>query len=67
MEFHDDIEVIELEAFSGCCSLRSVKLLGVKIVRASVFKNCTGLTDVEFGNELGWKQSNCTHSIIAAH
>jgi len=52
VEFHDDIEVIELEAFSGCCSLGSVKLLGVKIVRAQAFSSCRGLTDVEFGNEL---------------
>ncbi len=31
VEFHDDIEIIEDHAFDRCTSLRSVKLLGVKI------------------------------------
>eukprot|EP00986_Skeletonema_menzelii_P003677 scaffold1172_cov144-Skeletonema_menzelii.AAC.2 len=52
VEFHDDIEIIEKYAFVGCFSLRSVKLLGIKIVRIWAFGHCRGLTDVEFGDKL---------------
>ncbi len=38
VEFHDDIDVIEEEAFDGCVSLRgSIKLLGIKIVGVGAF------------------------------
>jgi len=47
VEFHDGIERIEGFAFGGCSSLRSVKLLGVKIVKAEAFNNCTQLMDVD--------------------
>eukprot|EP00986_Skeletonema_menzelii_P004833 scaffold1694_cov118-Skeletonema_menzelii.AAC.5 len=52
VEFHDGVEIIEEEAFRGCSSLTSVKLLGVKIVRAWAFGHCRYLTDVEFGDKL---------------
>eukprot|EP00986_Skeletonema_menzelii_P001710 scaffold468_cov133-Skeletonema_menzelii.AAC.2 len=65
VEFHDDIEIIEEEAFYGCTSLRgSIKLLGVKIIKAWAFYNCYGLTDVEFGDKLEtieeWAFYSCT-------
>eukprot|EP00984_Skeletonema_dohrnii_P034479 scaffold33569_cov84-Skeletonema_dohrnii-CCMP3373.AAC.13 len=52
-EFHDGIERIGQHAFNGCVSLRSVKLLGVKIIKWRAFSNCSDLIDVEFGVELG--------------
>ena len=53
VEFHDGIEIIEKDAFSGCKSLRgSIKLLGVKIIGIGAFQNCESLTDVEFGDKL---------------
>eukprot|EP00986_Skeletonema_menzelii_P011564 scaffold5994_cov75-Skeletonema_menzelii.AAC.1 len=52
VEFHDDIEIIEEQAFEGCISLKgSIKLLGVKIIKAGAFCYCE-LTDVEFGDKL---------------
>mmetsp|Transcript_11720 Transcript_11720/g.16808 ORF Transcript_11720/g.16808 Transcript_11720/m.16808 type:complete len:92 (-) Transcript_11720:681-956(-) len=39
VEFHDDIEIIEDEAFLGNRSLLSVKLLGAKIAKAYAFQN----------------------------
>ena len=53
VEFHDEIEIIEEHAFSGCVRLRgSIKLLGVKIIKVKAFQNCNRLTDVEFGDKL---------------
>ncbi len=52
VEFHDDIEIIEMFAFCGCTLLKCVKLLGVKIIKELAFYNCSALTDVEFGDEL---------------
>ncbi len=53
VEFHDDIEIIEENAFFGCLSLRgSIKLLGVKVIKVRAFYFCSDLTDVEFGNKL---------------
>ncbi len=38
VEFHDEIEIIEEYAFTGCISLRgSIKLLGVKIIKSNAF------------------------------
>eukprot|EP00985_Skeletonema_marinoi_P000791 scaffold297_cov104-Skeletonema_marinoi.AAC.1 len=51
VEFHDGIEEIGKWAFIRCILLRSVKLLGVKIIGEGAFSFC-GLTDVEFGVEL---------------
>eukprot|EP00986_Skeletonema_menzelii_P003821 scaffold1251_cov87-Skeletonema_menzelii.AAC.3 len=52
VEFHDDIEIIEEEAFECCESLKgSIKLLGVKIIKKWAFLYCE-LTDVEFGDKL---------------
>ena len=65
VEFHDGIEIIEENAFSGC-SLISVKLLGVRIIKTLAFYNCSGLTDVEFGDKLETIQShafNCCTSL----
>eukprot|EP00984_Skeletonema_dohrnii_P007070 scaffold2531_cov126-Skeletonema_dohrnii-CCMP3373.AAC.1 len=48
VEFHDGIEIVEEDAFGFCTSLRSVKLLGVKIIGYGAFYNCVELIDVEF-------------------
>mmetsp|Transcript_30503 Transcript_30503/g.61213 ORF Transcript_30503/g.61213 Transcript_30503/m.61213 type:complete len:149 (+) Transcript_30503:102-548(+) len=48
VEFHDGIERIEKYAFFCCGSLRSVKLLGVKIIETRAFESCVDLIDVEF-------------------
>ena len=53
VEFHDGIEMIEEEAFLSCFSLRSVKLLGVRVIKAGAFYNCyDSLRDIEFGVKL---------------
>ena len=52
LEFHDEVEIIEEHAFYGCYSLRSAKLLGVKIIKKYAFYDCWALTDVEFGDKL---------------
>ena len=53
VEFHDDIEIIEKDAFYNCISLKgNIKLLGVRIVKKWAFQDCRGLTDVEFGDKL---------------
>ncbi len=52
VEFHDGVEMIEERAFLYCRSLRSIKLLGVKIIKQSAFQFCYSLTDVEFGDKL---------------
>ena len=51
VEFHDGVEIIEEYAFYGCDSLKSIKLLGVRIIKELAF-GYTGLTDVEFGDQL---------------
>eukprot|EP00986_Skeletonema_menzelii_P014703 scaffold10041_cov94-Skeletonema_menzelii.AAC.1 len=50
--FHDDVEIIEDDAFSGCESLRGIKLLGVREIGVEAFHGCSALSDVEFGDEL---------------
>ena len=50
--FHDGVEIIEVEAFSGSESLRSIKLLGVREIEEEAFVCCFALTDVEFGDRL---------------
>ena len=53
VEFHDDIEIVEEDAFNYCYSLRGpIKLLGVRIIKERAFGNCRSLTDVEFGDKL---------------
>ncbi len=52
VEFHDELEIIEEDAFKHCTALKSLKMLGVKIIEAGAFKFCTDLTDVEFGTKL---------------
>ena len=53
VEFHDDIEIIEEDAFICCVSLSaSIKLLGIRIIKAMAFYHCSGLTGVEFGDTL---------------
>jgi hypothetical protein len=52
VETHDEIEIVEKQAFQGCISLRGIKLPGVKEVGYSAFNNCRALTDVEFGDKL---------------
>eukprot|EP00986_Skeletonema_menzelii_P001716 scaffold468_cov133-Skeletonema_menzelii.AAC.8 len=59
VEFHDDIEIIEEQAFFCCESLRGdIKLLGVRIIKEYAFYNCEGLTDVEFGDKLETIEQN---------
>ena len=46
VEFHDDIEIIEKDAFRGCTSLKgSIKLLDVRIIKEYAFFNCERLAD----------------------
>eukprot|EP00984_Skeletonema_dohrnii_P011051 scaffold4390_cov71-Skeletonema_dohrnii-CCMP3373.AAC.5 len=52
VEFHDGIEIIREAAFHCCRSLRSVKLMGVKVIEMRAFQSCVGLTDIEFGDKL---------------
>ena len=52
VEYHEGVEIIREDAFCGCISLRSVKLLGVKFIGNGAFRCCWGLTEVEFGVEL---------------
>jgi hypothetical protein len=40
VEFHDEVEIIEEGAFYFCNSLRHVKLLGVRIIKARAFEYC---------------------------
>eukprot|EP00986_Skeletonema_menzelii_P017056 scaffold17289_cov128-Skeletonema_menzelii.AAC.2 len=65
VEFHDDIEIIEECAFWGCHSLRSIKLLGVRIIKAVAFQFCRGLTDVEFGDKLETIEQNAFNTCRA--
>ena len=46
IQFHNGVSTIGKWAFPGCCSLRSIKLLGVKILKSNAFYNCTGLVEV---------------------
>ena len=62
VEFHDDIEIIEKNAFAWCTSLRNVKLLGVKIIKTKAFFICSDLTDVEFGDKLGTIERSAFHN-----
>jgi len=43
---------IEKWAFHECISLRRIELLGVKVIADGAFYNCSGLTDVKFGDKL---------------
>ena len=52
VEFHDEIEMIELDAFNWCTSLRSLKLMGIKVIGIGAFFYCQSMTDVEFGDKL---------------
>ena len=59
VEFHDGVEIIEVEAFRNCPSLRGpIKLLGVRIIKRWAFTDCSGLTDVEFGDQLETIEQN---------
>ena len=51
-EFHDGIEEIGNWAFSRCYSLKSVRLLGVKVIKMKAFHKCYGLAELEFGDKL---------------
>ena len=67
VEFHDDIQMIEEEAFHFCVSLSgAIKLLGVKVIKESAFYYCQRLTDVEF-SDISWKLSKKTHSVNVPH
>ena len=52
VETHNEIEKVEGYAFSGCRSLRGIKLPGVREIKGEAFDDCTSLTDVEFGDKL---------------
>jgi hypothetical protein len=54
VEFHDGIERIERYAFHDCggyCFMRSIRLLGVKVIEREAFAS-SSLVDVEFGDKL---------------
>ena len=52
VEFHDGVEIIEECAFEGCFRLKGpISLLGVKIIKARAFDNCS-VTGVKFGDQL---------------
>ena len=50
--FHEKVATIGKWAFPGCCSLRSIRLPGAKILRSNAYYNCTGLIEADLGNEL---------------
>ncbi len=50
IEMHDGVEIIKEYAFSHCCSLRGIKLPGVRVIEKGVFYQCNALADVDFGN-----------------
>ena len=52
VEFHDGVEIVDEDAFYGCCCLKSIKLLGVRIIKGHAFCHCYNLVDVEFGDQL---------------
>jgi len=62
--FHDDVEIIEQEAFFRCVSLRGVNMLGVREIGDRAFGACHALSGVEFGSNLesvgGEAFYNCT-------
>ncbi len=51
IEMHDDVEIIEAEAFWGCWFTR-IKLPGVRVIGGCAFEDCTALESVEFGDKL---------------
>ena len=62
VEFHDGIEIIEVDAFDRCWYLRgSIKLLGVRIIKEGAFYNCYDLTDIEFGDKLETIEKHAFH------
>ena len=66
VEFHDDIQMIEEEAFHFCVSLSGcIKLLGVKVIKESAFYYCQRLTDVEFGDKLETIEENAFNGCTA--
>ena len=52
--YFKNVEVIGTEAFYGCAELKSISLNNniTKTVSDSAFKNCTGLTSVDWGDKL---------------
>lgn len=48
----DSVADVQSNAFSGCTSLVSADLPGVKTLGANAFNNCSSLTAVEFSDEL---------------
>ena len=63
VEFHDEVEIIEKNAFECCGSFRgSIKLLGVRIIKEWAFYGCSNLSDVEFGDRLETIEGNSFNS-----
>ncbi len=52
IEMHDGVKIIEEFSFNGCTSLRSINLLGVRVIGKYAFYNCLALENVEFGDML---------------
>jgi len=50
--FQGTIEAIPASSFSGCSSLESVDLSGVKTINNLAFQNCTGLKSVVFQDSI---------------
>ncbi len=51
IEMHDGVEIIGAWAFNGC-SLRGIKMAGVRVVETEAFLYCRALADVVFGDKL---------------
>ncbi|KAK1732352.1 hypothetical protein QTG54_016956 [Skeletonema marinoi] len=52
VEMHDRVRIIEKNAFDDCVQLKSIKLLGVRVIKDYAFGGTMQLHGVEFGEEL---------------
>lgn len=52
VETHEGIRKVGRSAFKKCKSLRSIKFLGVYIIKESAFEGCEAMRDVELGRKL---------------
>lgn len=52
VEMHDRVRIIEKNTFDDCVQLKSIKLLGVRVIKDYAFVGTMQLHGVEFGEEL---------------
>jgi hypothetical protein len=45
---HDGVKKIQGGALYGCESLKSINLVGVRVIGSGAFADCTALEDVDF-------------------